>query len=71
MYFYAYAAMQIPAGILADYVGPRRTSAAACFWLAWVPCCFSLAGQQDVAYLGRLLVGVGVIFVSTLKMQSA
>lgn len=72
MYFYAYAAMQIPAGILADYVGPRRTAAAGMALAALGAGLFSLAGQRDLAYLGRLLVGlgVGVIFVCTLKMQS-
>lgn len=72
MYFYAYAVMQIPAGILADYLGPRRTATAGMLLAGLGALLFSLAGQRDMAYLGRLLVGLGVsvIFVSTLKMQA-
>lgn len=72
MYLYAYAFMQIPAGILADYVGPRRTVAASLLVAALGAFVFSLASQTSWAYLGRLLVGLGVgaIFISTIKMQS-
>lgn len=32
MYFYAYALMQIPSGILADYVGPGVQPPQVCYW---------------------------------------
>ncbi|WP_457553705.1 MFS transporter [Desulfobacula sp.] len=31
LYFYAYVAMQIPTGILADTLGPRKLLTAGCF----------------------------------------
>ncbi len=72
MYFYAYAVMQIPSGILADYVGPRRTTAAGMLLAGVGSLLFSMAGSRDMAYLGRLFVGLGVavILVCILKMQS-
>lgn len=72
MYFYAYALMQIPSGILADYVGPRRSATAGMLLAAVGALLFSMASQAGWAYLGRLLVGVGVgaIFICTLKMQA-
>lgn len=72
MYFYAYAFMQIPSGILADYVGPRRSAAAGMLLAAVGALVFSMAMQASWAYLGRLLVGIGVgmIFICTLKMQA-
>lgn len=71
-YFYAYALMQIPSGILADYVGPRRSATAGMLLAALGALIFSMATQAGWAYLGRLLVGIGVgaIFICTLKMQS-
>ena len=72
MYFYAYALMQIPSGILADYLGPRRTAAYGMIAAALGSLLFGLATTAFMAYTGRLIVGVGVsvIFVSTLKVQS-
>lgn len=72
MYFYAYALMQIPSGILADFIGPRRTTTSGMLLAGLGSLIFSLTPSRDVAYLGRLLVGLGVavVFVSTLKMQS-
>lgn len=69
-YFYPYAAMQLPSGMLADSVGPRRlfilgciVSGAGSLLFAWAP---------DIAWLlaGRALVGLGVavVFVSVLKL---
>lgn len=72
MYFYAYALMQIPSGILADYLGPRRTSAYGMIAAAFGSLLFGLSTTAFMAYSGRLLVGIGVsvVFVSTLKAQS-
>jgi MFS family permease len=69
-YFYPYAAMQLPAGVLADRIGPRRlftcgslVAGAGSLLFAWAP---------DVGWLlaGRALVGLGVAvaFISVLKL---
>ena len=67
-YFYSYTVMQIPSGLLADGIGPRRLSAAAAFLAAVGTLMFGLADGLWMAYAGRLLVGaaVSVVFVSCL-----
>ncbi len=72
MYFYAYALMQVPSGILADYLGPRRTCAMGMLLAAVGSVMFAAAGSLGLAYAGRLLVGLGVsvVFVSILKTQA-
>jgi sugar phosphate permease len=69
-YFYAYAAMQIPSGLLADSVGPRRLSAVACAGAAVGAVMFGLAPNLWMAYAGRFLVGasVAVAFVTCMKL---
>ncbi len=69
-YFYPYALMQIPAGLLSDSWGPRKTITAF-FVLAGAASIFfgqvMTAGQAVVA---RALVGLGVsmLFVPTMKV---
>lgn len=72
MYFYAYALMQLPSGILADYLGPRKTCALGMVLAAVGSVMFAIAETTHQAYIGRLIVGLGVsvVFVSTLKAQS-
>ncbi|MCB0209969.1 MAG: MFS transporter, partial [Anaerolineae bacterium] len=71
-YFYSYALMQIPTGILSDSWGPRKLMA----WGGLVAGCgtllFALAPTITWAYLGRLLIGgsVAVAFVGLLKLAS-
>jgi MFS family permease len=69
-YFYSYTVMQIPSGLLADGIGPRRLSATAAFLAAAGTLMFGLAGNLWMAYAGRLLVGasVGVAFVTCMKL---
>jgi len=69
-YFYAYAAMQIPSGLLADAIGPRRLSAAAALVASVGIVLFALAPSIWLAYLGRFLVGgsVAVAFVACMKL---
>lgn len=69
-YFYAYAAMQIPSGLLADSVGPRRLSTVACAGAAVGAVMFGLAPNLWMAYTGRFLVGasVAVAFVTCMKL---
>lgn len=69
-YFYAYAAMQIPCGLLADAIGPRRLSATAALIASVGIFLFALAPNIWVAYVGRFLVGasVAVAFVACMKL---
>lgn len=70
LYFYAYAALQIPIGVLTDRLGARLILTAALALAALGSLLFALADAVDQAYLGRLLVGAGcsVAFVSALKL---
>lgn len=71
-YFYAYVAMQIPTGVLADRFGPRRVLAAGSGIAALGSLLFAFAPSFGWAGAGRLLVGasVAVAFVATLKLAS-
>lgn len=71
-YFYAYVAMQIPTGLLADRWGPRKLLASGTAIAAVGGALFALAPTFELAAAGRLLVGasVGVGFVSMLKLSS-
>lgn len=70
IYFYTYAAMQIPSGLLADVVGPRRVATAAAVAAAAGIGLFALADSLWMASLGRGLVGasVAVAFVACMKL---
>ena len=59
VYFYAYAAMQIPAGVMFDRWGTRWILALAALVSAGGAVLFALAPSLDVAILGRVLVGLG------------
>lgn len=69
-YFYVYTAMQIPTGVLADTLGPRRIL----FWGGLVAgagaMLFGLAPTFELAFAGRTLVGLGVsvTFIAMLKL---
>jgi MFS family permease len=69
-YFYPYAAMQLPSGVLADTIGPRRLFTGGCLVAGAGSLLFAFA--PDVLWLlaGRALVGLGVavVFVSVLKL---
>jgi len=61
-YFYAYAGLQIPVGLLMDRVGPRRLTTAAALLCAVGSLVFAVADSTAVASLGRLLIGAGAAF---------
>ena len=68
-YFYPYALMQLPAGLLSDSWGPRRTICLF-FTVAFVgSLLLGLAPSLLWAIVGRSLVGLGVsmLFVPTMK----
>lgn len=71
-YFYLYAAVQPPVGVLSDTLGPRAvTTAFACIACAGVML-FALAPGMAWATAGRALVGIGVggVFIPALKIFS-
>lgn len=71
-YFYLYAAVQPPVGVLSDTLGPRAvTTAFACIACAGV-ILFALAPGMAWATAGRALVGIGVggVFIPALKIFS-
>lgn len=72
VYFYAYMIMQIPAGILADSLGARKTVSIGVLLAGIGSILFGLAPSITLAFIGRLLVGIGVsvVFVPILKIQS-
>lgn len=72
MYFYAYFIMQIPSGILADKIGPRKTATWFSILAAIGSVIFGLAPTLEIAYLGRFIVGIGVsvVFICLIKIQS-
>lgn len=71
-YFYAYAAVQIPVGLLLDRFGARRLLIGATALAAAGSLLFALAGGLALALVGRALVGaaVGVAFIATLKLAT-
>lgn len=70
MYFYIYAVMQFPSGVLADLLGARKTISFGCFVAGLGSLLFGLAPSVTLIYAGRLLVGLGVsvIFVNIFKI---
>lgn len=70
MYFYSYAIMQIPSGLLADRLGARRLAGGACAVAACGIILFSLGTNIWLAYAGRLLIGasVAVAWVTCMKL---
>lgn len=69
-YFYSYAAMQIPSGLLVDSIGPRRLSTYACIVAALGILIFAWGPNLWFAYAGRFLIGgsVAVAFVTCMKL---
>ncbi len=69
-YFYPYGLMQIPAGLLADSWGPRRSIAFFFIFAAVGSIALSAAQSVGMAIAARILVGLGVamVFVPTLKI---
>ncbi len=69
-YFYPYALMQLPSGLLSDSWGPRKTITVF-FALAGVASIFlGLVESLGLAIIARVMVGLGVamLFVPTMKV---
>jgi sugar phosphate permease len=71
-YFYVYTVLQIPVGVLADTLGPRRLLAAGSAVAGLGSLAFALAPSWEIAAAGRTLVGVGVsvAFIAILKVTA-
>lgn len=71
-YFYVYTLLQIPVGVLADTLGPRRILAAGSAVAALGSLLFALAPVWEIAAAGRTLVGIGVsvAFIAILKVSA-
>ncbi len=69
MYFHIYAAMQIPAGIIADKAGTRMTVAMSAAIGGIGSIIFALSTDVVTASIGRFVIGFGVsfAFVGTLR----
>lgn len=72
-YFYVYFVMQVPSGILADTLGPRKIFTAGALVAGAGSVLFGLAPDFGTAVLGRFLVGLGVsvAFIAVLKLNAA
>ena len=68
-YFYPYALMQLPAGLLSDSWGPRKTITASFILAGGASLLFGLATTATLAIVARVLVGLGVsmLFVPAMK----
>jgi predicted MFS family arabinose efflux permease len=69
-YFYVYTLMQVPTGVFADTLGPKRLLVGGALVATVGSALFGLAGDLDVALAGRTLVGLGVsvTFIAMLKL---
>jgi MFS family permease len=72
-YFYVYAVMQLPTGVLADTLGPRRVLSAGALVAGIGSILFGAATTWPMAALGRTLAGLGVsvAFVCLLKLNAS
>ncbi|MES3516414.1 MAG: MFS transporter [Natronomonas sp.] len=68
-FFYIYAVVQLPAGVLADRAGPRVTVTVGAVVFNAGAIGFALADTYTTAFLFRALIGLGggVIFISVLR----
>ena len=69
-YFYIYTLMQVPTGILADTLGPRKLLFLGGLVAGAGSLLFGLAPDFEWAFVGRTLVGLGVsvTFIAMLKL---
>src|SRR5216683_3353821 len=72
IYPYCFAAMALPGGSLADFLGPRRTLTLGGLSMSAGSVLFGLAPGFGVAFAGRLLVGLGasVILIAGLRLAA-
>jgi len=71
-YFYCYAVMQFPAGLLSDSLGPRKSVTFFLIIASIGSILFGFAPTIKTAFIGRVMVGLGVsmVFIPTMKILS-
>lgn len=71
-YYYIYTLLQLPAGVVADTLGPRYSVGIAMLIAGIGSAIFGLAPSFEWAWAGRLLMGLGVsfTFVGLMKYNS-
>lgn len=69
IYFFVYAAMQLPSGVLADTLGTRSSIIGGNLTAGLGSILFGMATSFEMACAGRFLVGLGVsvVFISIMK----
>jgi len=69
IYFFVYAAMQLPSGVLADTLGTRTSIIGGNLTAGVGSILFGLAPSFEMACVGRFFVGLGVsvVFISIMK----
>jgi MFS family permease len=72
IYFYSYAAMQLPGGVMMDYFGPHRLLTIATLVCALSTIAFGMTNSFMMACLARLMIGFGSAFaaVGTMKLAA-
>ncbi|MBI2786931.1 MAG: MFS transporter, partial [Legionella longbeachae] len=72
VYFYSYAAMQLPGGVLMDYFGPHRLLTLATVVCAISTIAFGMTDNFFMACVARLMIGFGSAFaaVGTMKLAA-
>ena len=71
IYFYSYAAMQLPGGVMMDYFGPRRLLTIATTICAVSTIAFGLTDSFFMACVARLMIGFGSAFACVGAMKLA
>src|SRR5512137_1254238 len=72
IYFYAYAIMQMPSGLLADNWGPRKTVSIFTLVAAAGAILTGIASSFEMVAVGRLLIGIGsaMVYIPLMKILS-
>lgn len=72
IYFYSYAAMQLPGGVLMDYFGPQRLLTLATVICSLSTIAFGMTDNFFMACIARLMIGFGSAFaaVGTMKLAA-
>lgn len=72
IYFYSYAAMQLPGGLLLDYFGPHRLLSLATVVCATSTIAFGMTDNFFMACVARLMIGCGSAFaaIGTMKLAA-
>jgi len=71
IYFYSYAAMQLPGGVMMDYFGPHRLLTIATTICAISTIAFGLTDNFFMACIARLMIGFGSAFAAVGAMKLA